>query len=268
MTSSSKEKLILNDLLSQIGFGVDTFTGEKVPVEVSDTYADIYSNYPNIYKKIFPILHQKLNQLFEFMNKKMNSNRHFNADPSRKLLDVIDKVENLSLSLKSLSVNISLEDNSQNIINKCKKFLVDSGGSTIPETFSKITLINYDPIFLITGDDFQNIPIDMRERIRLISTRNADFDSMELNEKLALLNDLIENLLKQNGKYMDLDYGKVFFGFLSENDIKDYRKQTHCFRHGTEEALANRKNFSKEQKELLSDLGIFIASHIFKYLSR
>jgi hypothetical protein len=266
--ANNKEKLILNDSLEQIGFVKDISRGERMPVEVSATYKNVYSDYPDPYKTIFSIFHQKLNQLFEFMNRKMNSNKHYNAAQSRELLDIMAKIENLSSSLKGLGINISLKNDYQSILSQCKTFLASSNGSTIPETFKKITLIKYDPIFSITRDNFQDMPADISETIRLISTRNADFDNMELDEKLAILNNLIENLLKRGDKYISLDYEKVFFGFLSENDIKDYRKQTHCFRHGAKEALENRKNFSKEQKELLSDIGIFIAIYIHKFLRK
>lgn len=59
----------------------------------------------------------------------------------------------------------------------------------------------------------------------------------------------------------------IFFGYPVEQHIIDYRKKTHCFRHATTESIAERKQYSKEEKQFLIDLGIFIAIHIHKHLT-
>lgn len=71
-----------------------------------------------------------------------------------------------------------------------------------------------------------------------LSNRSASFCNMSTDEKLAEITNLIENLLKRNGRFVDVDYSKVCFDYITENDIKSYRKKMHCFRHATEEALA------------------------------
>ena len=114
------------------------------------------------------------------------------------------------------------------------------------------------------------MPDDIEEKLRLISTRGAEFDGMTVDEKLQNLNNLIENLLKPSskGKYISLDYDEVFYGFISEEDIKRYRKRTHSFRHATEDTLRERASIPEEEKKLLVELGVFIAVQLHKHLDK
>lgn len=127
-----------------------------------------------------------------------------------------------------------------------------------------------DNLTITTNSTFQLMPNDIEEKIRLISTRGAEFDGMTVDEKLQNLNNLIENLLKPDSKkkYLAFDYNDVFFGFISEDDVKQFRKRTHPFRHATEDTLKERASISEDEKRLLADMGVFIVIHIYKYLSK
>ena len=157
----SKVDLILDDLLSEIEyiitpntgsfFSTGTLTYQKIPVSIDKVYLQIYNAYPDKYKKIFSIFHQKINSLFTFMNQKIDNNRHFNAGESRDLLEIISKLDGLSLNLKKEGIRISIKDDYKKIIDICKVFLKNSGGSTIPDNFFKIETIKYDPVFFLTN---------------------------------------------------------------------------------------------------------------------
>lgn len=95
-----------------------------------------------------------------------------------------------------------------------------------------------------------------------ISNRNASFNNMSTDEQLAEIANLIEHMLKQNGKFVSLDYGSVCFSYIDEADITSYRKKMHCFRHSTAEAIAERKTYSNEQKCFLVDYGLTIVKVI------
>ncbi|MDR2464022.1 MAG: hypothetical protein LBD36_00165 [Holosporales bacterium] len=125
-----------------------------------------------------------------------------------------------------------------------------------------------DNMKITSSNKFQQIPSAIKEKIRLISTRDADFDNMEIDEKLFILNALIEHLLKKEGKYINLEYDRIFFGYFTQTQIVEYRKKTHIFRHGSEDAIALRNQLGEAEKLFLSDLGIFIAIHIYKYLAK
>lgn len=125
-----------------------------------------------------------------------------------------------------------------------------------------------DSLTITTNTKFQLLPDEVEEKIQLISTRGAEFDSMTVDEQLQNLNNLMENLLKPNskGSYLVINYDEVFFGFISEEDVKTYRKRTQPFRHATEDTLKERASISESEKKLLAELGVFIAVHLYKYL--
>lgn len=95
-----------------------------------------------------------------------------------------------------------------------------------------------------------------------ISNRQASFDSMSTDEKLAEIANLIENLLKKNGKFIALDYTKICFDYVTDEIVTSYRKKMHCFRHATNDAVAERKNYTEEQKNFFIDYGLTIVKVI------
>lgn len=125
-----------------------------------------------------------------------------------------------------------------------------------------------DSLIIESHGSFQDVPDEVEETIKSISTRGIEFDAMEIDEKLGLLNNLLENLLKKNGKFITLEYNNIFFGYFNDHDLKEFRNKTHCFRHGDPQAMAARKVYSHQEKELLADIGIFMAVHIHRYINK
>ena len=76
------------------------------------------------------------------------------------------------------------------------------------------------------------------------------------------LKNLIESLLKKNGKFLSLDYSTICFDYIDDNMIADYRKKLHCFRHATTEAITERNSYSEQQKNFLVDYGLIIIKAI------
>lgn len=95
-----------------------------------------------------------------------------------------------------------------------------------------------------------------------ISTRQASFNSMHIDEKIAEIANLIENLLKQDGKFITPEYEDVCCGFIDDTIVKNYRKKMQCFRHCTDEAIEERKTYSEEQKKFLVDYGLTMVKAI------
>lgn len=91
----------------------------------------------------------------------------------------------------------------------------------------------------------------IEEKFKKISARNASFQEMALDEKLQEITNLIENMLKENGKFITLDYASLAFEYLSDETIKNYRKQMQCFRHSAEESVAERNSYTDAQKTFL-----------------
>lgn len=99
-----------------------------------------------------------------------------------------------------------------------------------------------------------------------ISNRQTSFANMGIDEKLAELANLIENLLKKNNKFITLDYNSICFEFIDDNMITSYRKKMHCFRHSTEDDLLERKSYTEEQKSFFIDYGSTIVKVIYALL--
>ena len=99
-----------------------------------------------------------------------------------------------------------------------------------------------------------------------ISNRQATFSNMSIDEKLAEIANLIESLLKKNGKFLTLDYSEICFGYMSNDLVTSYRKKMHCFRHATDDAIAERKTYTEEQKSFFVDYGLTIVKVIHSLL--
>lgn len=137
-----KSKLLLlqdikNDISNDISY-------KAVP-----PYINVYEDYDNNIKDIFIYLHQKLDELFSFMNAKFGSNGHYNADASRKLKNIIDVFYDLQYKLKNTQLAFNIDDNYLKQIKYCNDFLVMSGGSAIPEDYNIFNIEKYKAIFLI-----------------------------------------------------------------------------------------------------------------------
>lgn len=112
--------------------------------------------------------------------------------------------------------------------------------------------------------DHIDIDNDLDQKFINISNRQASFNNMSIDEKLAEIANLIENLLKKNGSFVSLDYSKVCFSYISNEMVTNYRKQMQCFRHATDSAIGERKKFSDEQKNFLVDYGLTMIKVIYK----
>lgn len=117
---------------------------------------------------------------------------------------------------------------------------------------------------LIFKKESYHIDIDdsIDQKFVEISNRQASFSNMSTDERLAEIANLIEGLLKKNGKFLTLNYSTICFEYISKDIVTSYRKKMHCFRHATDEAIAERKTFSEEQKNFFVDYGLTIVKVI------
>lgn len=129
----------------------------KYETDMTEEYIGFYSDdYDKSLSEILAILHKKLNKLFEYMNYRLGSG-HYTADASRELIGLIEDIEKLKGVAKTFNIDVVMEDHYQVVINKCNEFLSPSGGSTMPEDFKRISIIDYDSIFKIKTDDYIEI---------------------------------------------------------------------------------------------------------------
>ncbi|MDR0950709.1 MAG: protein kinase [Candidatus Ancillula sp.] len=117
-----------------------------------------YREYMSLYdwtdsedlKIILSTLQHEFLSNFELMNQRLPTGdytAHFWADPSRNLLNAIAKSDKVLGMLSNSEFAIKIVDAYVPIVEKCKNFLVSSGGSEIPENMSKIFIDKVDPFF-------------------------------------------------------------------------------------------------------------------------
>ncbi|WP_409333263.1 protein kinase family protein [Trujillonella humicola] len=98
---------------------------------------------------MFAVLHKRLNQHFSDINGRAKSTHHYWADASRDLLALIDEIENDLHTLKRCGVEVEFDNGYQDALDRCRPWLSPSGGSTVPEDFELIELIDYQPVFTL-----------------------------------------------------------------------------------------------------------------------
>jgi hypothetical protein len=116
------------------------------------------------------------------------------------------------------------------------------------------------------GEEGLDFADDLHSKIQLISTRNAKFSEMSTNEKLKEIANLLENILKKDGKYIEVNFSEITFGFFSNESVKEYKKSIQCFRHSSEDSLHERDKFTEVKKLVYIDIGIFLCNVTYNSL--
>ncbi|MHA7287705.1 protein kinase family protein [Arthrobacter sp. MDT3-44] len=149
-------------------------TPEQVLAEVQRRYGDqpAQERYVEIYESedprlrdAFAYMHSQLDSLLGFMNEKRLRGGHYNADPSRDLIDLIRDIGILKGQLRRVGVTVTLDSRYEQTLERCQRFLVGSGGSAIPDDFEHFELIEFDPIFqssLSTVLQKEHVPLQLK----------------------------------------------------------------------------------------------------------
>lgn len=114
--------------------------------------------FENLYRNVededlellFTILHSNLIKLFRTLNERLptrNDTAHFWAEPSRELIKNIENIFSLYYGLRKTKFEFQIDEYYIDILNECRNFLSQSGGSAIPENMDKIDLFYSTPIF-------------------------------------------------------------------------------------------------------------------------
>ena len=121
-------------------------------MELTNEYEEFYEVFErDDLILILSTLQTSLINLFKCMNRQLptkDNTSYFWADPSRELIDTIEKIETLQRRLKNTKYAFSIDEYYQKIIAKCNTFLKATYGSTIPENMEKIELYYATPIFI------------------------------------------------------------------------------------------------------------------------
>ncbi len=196
---------------------------------------------------LFAYYHYKLNSLFAFMNSKLNSdNYHYNADPSRELIAIVDDLESVSRELKHTKYNFNVDTNYLEIIELCKTFLSGSGGSLIPDTFKKISIIEAKPIFHINS--------------------TIAVENVKLGLKL-----IGEGSYAQVLKYKDKFYNKTFAlkrakYNLNDKELQRFKREYESMKSLNSPYILEVYKFDEKEKSYIMEYADFtLADYIKKY---
>jgi tRNA A-37 threonylcarbamoyl transferase component Bud32 len=116
--------------------------------QVGPAFKRLYGETAN--DRMFANFHERLNGHFEFMNYKAGTNGHFNAEDSRQLLALIEEIQTAQEVLRLVGTEFVVVDGYRAVIERCREFLVLSGGSPIPEDMPRIDIVKYKPVFSLS----------------------------------------------------------------------------------------------------------------------
>ena len=133
---------------------------EQSQLSYLEDFYDLYEFVPNDdLRKLLAAFHTGLNNWFSVLNgdirKEYDDNGnikyvggYFHAEDSRNLLSLFDEIDQLRSKLSSSEYAFRLSSSTyDDRIRRCRRFVVKSGGSTIPEGFPTIELEELTPIF-------------------------------------------------------------------------------------------------------------------------
>lgn len=141
--------------VNKVELVIDDLYGTKVGYKADEVYYKLYQDFDQKLKTIFVYFHSKFNELFSFMNEKNERNKHFNAEESRELINIIREFNSFCTVLTGSEKQFDVNEKYLAIIKRCEEFLDKSGGSTIPDDFDLIEIIKYEPIFSIVSQTIE-----------------------------------------------------------------------------------------------------------------
>lgn len=195
---------------------------------------------------LFAYFHFKFNNLFEFLNYKMDvRGRHYNADESRELISIINDEKNLYNELKNSIYSFYIEEKYLKLINLCEPFLSQSGGSSIPEDFNKIVTIKSRPIFYL----------------------NSTVNIKNLQIKLKLIG---EGSYAKVSKYKDEFYNKYFAikkanKDLNEKELERFKLEFEIMKKANSPYILEVYNYNKDDNSYIME---YANITLFKYIEQ
>jgi tRNA A-37 threonylcarbamoyl transferase component Bud32 len=117
----------------------------------------LYSGEPKQLATPLASLHQRLNVELDWINHKAPRGRsgHFNADNSRALIALCDEIASLQSSLLTAGITLTLASEYARALASASEWLMSSGGSSIPEGLTPISIAKFAPVFFTTDIGFQ-----------------------------------------------------------------------------------------------------------------
>ena len=104
---------------------------------------------------MFSVLHKRLNEHFASINDRARTTRHYWADPSRHLIELIDEINTDLYNLSRTGIDVTFDPTYQEALERCGPWLSPSGGSAVPEDFEQIKIVKFEPVFTRQTDSIR-----------------------------------------------------------------------------------------------------------------
>lgn len=127
---------------------LDNYLSQFAEKQVDKKYLGLYDGERR-FGRVFAWLHEQYNNAFEFMNYKapQGAGGHFNADPSRNLMEVNETYSALLRIASKAGIRIKTKPEYQKVIDSSRGWLQPALGSPIPEGLTPIEVEYYDTVF-------------------------------------------------------------------------------------------------------------------------
>lgn len=132
-----------------------TTSYKELTNDINLEYVDLYKEFEDEkLRMVLSTLHHLLTESYITMNQLLPSEdytRHFWAEDSRKLINIINIINKLKGKLLNSELSFKLDDYYANVLKNSKDFLSKSGGSEIPPFTESVDLYYEIPIFIPTN---------------------------------------------------------------------------------------------------------------------
>ena len=173
---------LLNELVDYFQFVLQKSPGE---LREETLYQEVTN--PKL-KFCFAAFQKNFNELLLFYNSKAQSNMHFNAEPSRELIKLLDKFKDFKFGFKDTDNAFKLVETYDSALTTIEPTLVPSGGSSIPEEYDVLSILKYEPIIIL--DHQLKVNEGVKESFPLIMVNEGSYARVY--------------------KYMDTNYDTIF----------------------------------------------------------
>ncbi|MGF7496622.1 protein kinase family protein [Lactococcus lactis] len=135
----------------------------------------------------FAAFQKKFNELLLFYNSKAQLNMHFNADPSRELMELLEKFKDFKFGFEDTDKAFKLVETYHNVLKFIEPTLSPSGGSIIPEEYNLFSILNYDPIIVLdnqlkvnekTKESFSLLLVNEGSYARVYKYTDTNYDTI------------------------------------------------------------------------------------------
>src|SRR5699024_7671655 len=171
------------------------------PEPVSPKFERIYEDMTLGHMR--SVLHEKLNRHFLAINDRAETTRHYWADPSRDLITLIKELRQDLHNLRRVDIPLKLVDAYETVLERCEPWLSQSGGSTIPEDFELIEVLEHEEAIIDASGSVGTL---------------KNFTEGELSVKRQIIG---EGSYAQVFRYVDPNYGKNFAVKRAKKSVSD-----------------------------------------------